>query len=97
MKSDRERKDERDRKVKDSKRKSPTPVEDDKEFKPEEVSVEKKEPLSLEEFLAKKKAEEAAKSKVIEFYRHFCDSDDVSCRFSLSYLNLTMLLQRNTI
>lgn len=34
----------------------------------EEVPVVKKEPLSLEELLAKKKAEEAARSKVSIFF-----------------------------
>lgn len=65
---DRDRKDDKDRKQKDSK-KTPPPEEQDvkadakPDVKPE--VPQKKEPLSLEELLAKKKAEEAAKSKPV--------------------------------
>ncbi|GJQ85674.1 hypothetical protein Trydic_g20221 [Trypoxylus dichotomus] len=67
-KSERDRKDEKDRKSKDSRKRSPTPANEDskEEVKPEVSQMTtKKEPLSLEEFLAKKKAEEAAKSKPV--------------------------------
>ncbi|XP_044268802.1 probable ATP-dependent RNA helicase DDX23 [Tribolium madens] len=63
-----DRKDDKDKKAKDSRKRTPTP---DTETKPESKSEmkqeppPKKEPLSLEELLAKKKAEEAAKSKPV--------------------------------
>ncbi|KAL3280543.1 hypothetical protein HHI36_003775 [Cryptolaemus montrouzieri] len=66
---DERRKDDKDIKSRDPKRKSPTPGEKEetklapkKEVPP---TILKKEPLSLEELLAKKKAEEAAKSKPV--------------------------------
>lgn len=65
-KDDRDRRDDKDRKLKEVK-KSPPPEEDIKPDIKVEVKQEslKKEPLSLEELLAKKKAEEAAKSKPV--------------------------------
>lgn len=71
-KSDRDkrddRKDDKDKKGKDSRKRSPTPETDQKSETKPDVKQEpppKKEPLSLEELLAKKKAEEAAKSKPV--------------------------------
>ncbi|XP_045470940.1 probable ATP-dependent RNA helicase DDX23 [Harmonia axyridis] len=68
--NDRDRKDDRKKDEKDpkSRQKSPTPVDEDSKntLKKEQTATNaKKEPLSLEELLAKKKAEEAAKSKPV--------------------------------
>ncbi|EFA04449.1 probable ATP-dependent RNA helicase DDX23 [Tribolium castaneum] len=67
-KSERDRKDDKDKKSKDSRKRSPTPETETKPDTKSDVKQEpapKKEPLSLEELLAKKKAEEAAKSKPV--------------------------------
>lgn len=63
-----ERKDSKDKKNKDFKRRSPTPSDNENLKVKNEIDLKqeyvKKEPLSLEELLAKKKAAEAIKSKV---------------------------------
>ena len=41
------------------------------------VKEEKKVPLSLEELLAKKKAEEEAESKVRDSYNYYCQLDTI--------------------
>ncbi|KAK9743580.1 Helicase conserved C-terminal domain [Popillia japonica] len=67
-KSERDRKDDRDRRNKETRKRSPTPINEDtkNDMKPDlQQANMKKEPLSLEEFLSKKKAEEAAKSKPV--------------------------------
>ncbi|RZB49919.1 ATP-dependent RNA helicase DDX23 [Asbolus verrucosus] len=63
-----DRKDDKDKKSKDSRKRTPTPENESKsdikgETKPQPPP--KREPLSLEELLTKKKAEEAAKSKPV--------------------------------
>lgn len=66
--------DDKGKKLKDFKRKSSSPeVEEVKAtVKPDlKAEVSKREPLSLEELLAKKKAEEAAKSKVCDSVLYF--------------------------
>lgn len=62
-----DRRDDKERKNRDSRKRSPSPLNDDgkEDSKLDSSQSSKKEPLSLEEFLAKKKAEEAAKSKPV--------------------------------
>lgn len=63
-----DRKDDKDKKSKDSRKRTPTPESETKDETKGDLKQEaaaKREPLSLEELLAKKKAEEAAKSKPV--------------------------------
>jgi ATP-dependent RNA helicase DDX23/PRP28 len=69
-KNDRDKRDDRkdDKKGKDSRKRTPTPETENKadtKIDTKQEAAAKKEPLSLEELLAKKKAEEAAKSKPV--------------------------------